>query len=323
MEDRFGRRINYMRVSITDRCNLRCRYCMPAAGVPLKSHDDILRLEEIVTLVEAAVQVGVRQVRLTGGEPLVRKNVVGLVGRLAALPGLEEVSLTTNGILLGPLARPLKEAGLGRVNISLDSLRPERYRYITRVGNLETVWRGIRAALTVGLTPVKLNVVVVRGFNDDEILDFARLARREPLHIRFIELMPIGTAAAGEAAYVPVAEIKRKVEEEFTLEPLEALRGCGPARSFRVEGGPGSIGFIGALSEHFCHRCNRLRLTADGKLRPCLYWEGEIDVKTPLRNGASQDELVELFRRAVALKPRQHHLEEGWEQPRVMSQLGG
>lgn len=323
MEDAFGRRINYMRVSITDRCNLGCRYCMPATGVSLKSHEEILRLEEIVTLVQAATQVGIRRVRLTGGEPLVRKDVVTLVRELAKLPALEEISLTTNGLLLNYLALPLKEAGLTRVNISLNSLRPERYRYLTRGGNIKDVWRGIRAALAAGLTPVKLNVVVVRGFNDDEILDFAHLARQEPLHIRFIELMPIGTAANRGVGYVPVAEIRQKIAQHFSLQPLEELRGNGPAQNFRVDEGVGSVGFIGALSEPFCHRCNRLRLTADGKLRPCLHWGEEIDVKTPLRSGASQEELVQLFCQAVAAKPKQHHLKEGWQQPRGMSQLGG
>jgi cyclic pyranopterin phosphate synthase len=323
VEDAFGRHINYLRVSITDRCNLRCRYCMPATGVSLKSHEEILRLEEIVTLVQAATQVGIRRVRLTGGEPLVRKNVVTLVRELAKLPALEEISLTTNGLLLNFLALSLKEAGLTRVNISLDSLRAERYRYITRGGNIKNVWLGIRAALAAGLTPVKINVVVVRGFNDDEILDFARLARQEPLHIRFIELMPIGTAATRGVTYVPVAEIRQKIAQHFSLQPLEELLGNGPAQNFRVDEGRGSVGFIGALSEHFCHRCNRLRLTADGKLRPCLHWGAEIDVRTPLRLGASQEELVQLFRQAVAAKPKQHHLEKGWQQPRVMSQLGG
>jgi cyclic pyranopterin phosphate synthase len=312
-----------MRVSITDRCNLGCRYCMPATGVSLKSHEEILRLEEIVTLVQAATQAGIRRVRLTGGEPLVRKDVVTLVRELAKLPALEEISLTTNGLLLNYLALPLKEAGLTRVNISLNSLRPERYRYLTRGGNIKDVWRGIRAALAAGLTPVKLNVVVVRGFNDDEILDFAHLARQEPLHIRFIELMPIGTAANRGVGYVPVAEIRQKIAQHFSLQPLEELRGNGPAQNFRVDEGVGSVGFIGALSEPFCHRCNRLRLTADGKLRPCLHWGEEIDVKTPLRSGASQEELVQLFCQAVAAKPKQHHLKEGWQQPRGMSQLGG
>ncbi|WP_084667212.1 GTP 3',8-cyclase MoaA [Thermanaeromonas toyohensis] len=323
MEDTFGRRINYLRVSVTDRCNLRCRYCMPEEGVPLKNHDDILRLEEIVRLVQAALQVGIKRIRLTGGEPLVRKNLVSLVRELASLPGLEEISLTTNGQLLESLALPLKEAGLKRVNISLDTLQPDRYSFITRGGSIEAVWRGIRAALAAGLVPVKLNVVVVRGFNEDEILDFASLALREPLHVRFIELMPIGTAAGEYFGYVPLQEIWKRLAANFKLEPMLDLPGNGPARSFRVAGGPGSVGFIGALSEHFCSRCNRLRLTADGKLRPCLYWQAEVDMKTPLRSGASVTELARLFQQAVCLKPWGHRLEAGWNEGSFMCQLGG
>ncbi|SMB99931.1 cyclic pyranopterin monophosphate synthase subunit MoaA [Thermanaeromonas toyohensis ToBE] len=323
VEDTFGRRINYLRVSVTDRCNLRCRYCMPEEGVPLKNHDDILRLEEIVRLVQAALQVGIKRIRLTGGEPLVRKNLVSLVRELASLPGLEEISLTTNGQLLESLALPLKEAGLKRVNISLDTLQPDRYSFITRGGSIEAVWRGIRAALAAGLVPVKLNVVVVRGFNEDEILDFASLALREPLHVRFIELMPIGTAAGEYFGYVPLQEIWKRLAANFKLEPMLDLPGNGPARSFRVAGGPGSVGFIGALSEHFCSRCNRLRLTADGKLRPCLYWQAEVDMKTPLRSGASVTELARLFQQAVCLKPWGHRLEAGWNEGSFMCQLGG
>lgn len=323
MEDYFSRQINYLRIAITDRCNLRCRYCMPAAGVPLKGHDDILRLEEIVTLARAAVRIGINRIRLTGGEPLVRKNVVTLVRELAKLPTFKEISLTTNGTFLAGLAAALKEAGLSRVNISLDTLQKDRYRYITRRGNIASVWQGIRAALAVGLEPVKINVVVARGFNDDEILDFARLAMEEPLHIRFIELMPIGAAATSASGYVPMDEIKSRIEAVYPLEPLTDLVTNGPAVNFRVAGGRGSIGFISAMSEHFCSRCNRLRLTADGKLRPCLYWDGEIDIKGALRAGATEEELASIFARAVSLKPAEHHMERGWRQARVMSQIGG
>lgn len=296
---------------------------MPEEGVRLKSHDDILRLEEIVRIVQAALQVGINRIRLTGGEPLVRKNLVSLVQELASLPGLEEISLTTNGQLLESLAFPLKEAGLKRVNISLDTLQPDRYSFITRGGSIEAVWRGIRAALAADLVPVKLNVVVVRGFNEDEILDFASLALREPLHVRFIELMPIGTAAGGHFGYVPLQEIWQKLAANFKLEPVLDLPGNGPARNFRVAGGPGSVGFIGALSEHFCSRCNRLRLTADGKLRPCLYGGAEVDMRTPLRSGVSIIELARLFQQAIYFKPWGHNLEAGWNEASFMCQLGG
>ncbi|MCG0278566.1 MAG: GTP 3',8-cyclase MoaA [Thermanaeromonas sp.] len=323
MEDAFGRRITYLRISVTDRCNLRCRYCMPEEGVRLKSHEDILRLEEIVRLVQAAVQVGIKKIRLTGGEPLIRKNLVSLVRQLSSLPGVEEICLTTNGQLLERLALPLKEAGLKRVNISLDTLQPDRYSFITRGGSIEAVWRGIRAALEADLVPVKLNVVVMRGFNEDEILDFASLTLREPLHVRFIELMPIGAADGADFGYISLQEVWERLASKFKLERVQDLPGNGPARSFRVAGGVGSLGFIGAISEHFCNRCNRLRLTADGKLRPCLYWQVEVDVKTPLRAGASIVELAGLFRQAIRLKPRGHRLEAGWSQERLMCQIGG
>lgn len=323
MQDRFKRQVNYLRIAITDRCNLRCRYCMPAAGVPLKSHQDILRLEEIVTLARVAANKGIDRIRLTGGEPLVRKNVVTLVKQLAAIATIKELTLTTNGTLLGGLAKPLKAAGLSRVNISLDTLNKERYLYITRKGNLNSVWEGIKAALNAGLTPVKLNVVITRGFNEDEILDFARLADEHPLHIRFIELMPIGTALTTASQYVSMAETKHQIMQVFSLEPLTDIVTNGPAVNFKIVGGKGSIGFISAMSNHFCYRCNRLRLTADGRLRPCLYWDGELDLKGPLRSGVSEAELAAIFARAIKLKPLRHHLEEGWHQPRAMSQIGG
>ncbi|NLW06829.1 MAG: GTP 3',8-cyclase MoaA, partial [Clostridia bacterium] len=298
-------------------------YSMPATGVVLKQHEEILRLEEIITLARAASKQGIDRIRLTGGEPLIRKNVVTLVKGLAAITVLKELSLTTNGTLLAELARPLKAAGLNRVNISLDTLKKDRYRYITRRGNINSVWQGIRAALEVGLTPVKVNVVISRGFNDDEILDFARLAYEEPLHIRFIELMPIGTALTTAAGYVPATEIKQQINRKFLLEPVDEVITNGPAVNYKMCGGKGSIGFISAMSNHFCFRCNRLRLTADGKLRPCLYWDGEIDIKGPLRSGATEAELAAIFAEAVKLKPLKHQLEEGWHQSRLMSQIGG
>ncbi|MDN5347084.1 MAG: 3,8-cyclase [Clostridia bacterium] len=323
MRDNFNRQIDYLRLSITDRCNLRCRYCMPAQGVPLKAQNEILRLEELVTLAQAALKAGIRKIRLTGGEPLVRRNVVSLVRSLHALTGLEEISLTTNGILLPALATPLKEAGLVRVNVSLDTLKPERYAYITRGGNLHEVWRGLRAALAAGLEPVKVNVVVMRGFNEDEILDFARLAVEQPLHVRFIEVMPIGMAAAARLDYVPVAEIRARVEAFYPLQPAPGVKGNGPAVNFTFRDGRGSIGFIGAMSEHFCPRCNRLRLTADGRLRPCLYGDEEIDLRGPLRRGASLEELVALFRQGILCKPQRHHLESEGRRQGLMSQIGG
>lgn len=323
MEDLYKRSINYLRIAVTDRCNLRCRYCMPADGITLKSHDEILRLEEIVTLARVAADAGITRIRLTGGEPLVRKNIAVLVEKLAKIPAIKEVNMTTNAVFLHDMARPLKEAGLKRVNISLDTLKEERYRYITRRGSIESAWNGIRAALEADLHPVKINVVVTRGINDDEILDFARLAWENPLHIRFIELMPIGTVNQAGSSFVPAGEIMDIIRKTYTLEPWQDLLTNGPAVNYKITGGCGSVGFISAMSSHFCGSCNRLRLTADGKLRPCLYWNNEVDVKGPLRSGATAAEIASLFARAVAMKPPEHHLERGWHQRRAMSQIGG
>ncbi|HHP51683.1 MAG TPA: GTP 3',8-cyclase MoaA [Moorella mulderi] len=325
----FGRCIEYLRISITDRCNLRCRYCMPPSGITLTTHGDILRLEEIAQLVKAGIRVGIKRLRLTGGEPLLRKNVATLVSLLKGIPGIEEVSMTTNGLLLENLAHPLKAAGLDRINISLDTLRPDRYRYITRWGDWEKTWRGIEAALEAGLHPVKLNVVVLRGFNDDEILDFARLTLDNPLHVRFIELMPLGEALAMESCFMSAEEVRAVITQAYALEPDHGVTTRGPAVNFRIPGAEGTLGFISALSQHFCQRCNRLRLTADGKLRPCLFSDLEIDVKGPLRSGASEEELAALFAQAIALKPQGHHLKkmDGVKRAqalkRAMHQIGG
>ncbi|MGB9803187.1 GTP 3',8-cyclase MoaA [Desulfofundulus sp.] len=326
MEDRYHREINYLRVSVTDRCNLRCRYCMPPHGVSVVPREEILTLEEIVRVVRASTRVGVKKLRLTGGEPLVRRGITELVEALAAIPEIDDLALTTNGILLAARAEQLKAAGLRRVNVSLDTLKPERYSYITRGGRLEAVWRGIEKSLELGLHPVKLNVVVMRGFNDDEICDLARLSLDRPLHVRFIELMPFGTAAGvSREGYIPAAEIRERIEQQFgQLQEVRKLTGSGPARYYHLAGAVGTIGFISAVSDHFCGRCNRLRLTAVGALRPCLFHEYEIDLKGILRRGATLEELAELVARAVQEKPGRHHINRG--QPgtgKNMSQIGG
>lgn len=324
MRDGYGRTINYLRVSVTDRCNLRCRYCMPEDGVELKKHSEILSLEEIFSLVKCSTVLGIRRVRLTGGEPLVRKNLPELVKRLADLSRIEEVSLTTNATLLERFALDLKKAGLARVNISLDTLQEEKFSYITRGGRLAEVWYGIEAALKAGLNPVKLNVVVVKGFNDDEVLDFAHLTREMPLHIRFIELMPIGESRNINKEYIPVGLIKEKIAERFAIGPASGISGNGPAKYYTLENALGTIGFIGAMSDHFCHTCNRVRLTADGKLRTCLQNGEETDLLTPLRQGASQQQLVTRMAEAIASKPREHNMfSDNWNQWRIMSQIGG
>lgn len=326
MRDTYRRDINYLRVSVTDKCNLRCVYCMPPEGIKDNPHEDILRLEEFETIIKAAVLVGIKKVRLTGGEPLVRRGLEDLISRISSIPEIEDITLTTNGLLLPARVKALKEAGVNRVNISLDTLRDDRYRELTRGGELSSAWKGIQSALDAGLHPVKLNTVVIRDFNDDEVATMARLTLNRPLHIRFIELMPIGSSITWSAGrFVPAAEIidqlNRKVGQ---LSPVGAPCGSGPAKYYRFKDAAGTVGFITSMSDHFCESCNRLRLTASGGLRPCLYDEREVDLKTPLREGAETREIAELFMDAISLKPERHHMLEGWkDKHRSMSQIGG
>ena len=320
--DSFGRSINYLRISVTDRCNLRCIYCMPPEGVPQISHNEILSYEEIRTIVHAAAELGIYKIRLTGGEPLVRAELPNLVRMLSQIEGIEELSLTTNGTFLKKYALELKQAGLSRVNMSLDTLKADKFRYITRLGNLETILDGIGAAKEAGFEPVKINTVVMRGINDDEILDFARMTYKDGWHIRFIELMPF----KGVAEFVPSIELRQHISLLGKLEPCASITGNGPATYYRLAGAEGTIGFIAPLTEtSFCSRCNRMRLTPDGKLRPCLLGEDEIDLKMPLRNNASMEELKSLILEAVASKPEHHNLEGDNLRmvKRKMSQIGG
>jgi len=325
LNDTFERTIDYLRISITDRCNLRCVYCMPEEGVPACSHDDILRYEEIERVVRAAAALGVSKLRITGGEPLVRLGVVDLVRALAHIPGIDDIALTTNGMLLRRYAAALAEAGLRRVNVSLDTLRPERFRAITRWGDLDTVLDGIDAAFAAGLEPVKTNTVVMRGQNDDEVVDLARKTLDTRWHVRFIEWMPVGAAARDwRARVVPAAEIRARIEAELGPLVPAKVNGAGPARIFKLPDAVGTLGFIGAVSEHFCASCNRLRLTADGKLRPCLLAADELDLRTPLRQGASQADIQALLQEAIRVKPRGHHLAECAQvRDRAMAQIGG
>ena len=326
MHDLFQRQINYLRISVTDRCNLRCIYCMPAGGVKSVPHDQILTIEEIAKVVAAGVPLGIKKVRLTGGEPLVRLGILKLVQKLRQIPEIDDIAITTNGILLAKMAGDLKDAGVNRVNISLDTLKPARYHRITRGGSLEQVWRGINAALDKKLQPVKINTVAIRGFNDDELVDLARLTIGQPLHVRFIELMPIGTSddwAGGR--YIPTGEVQELITGtlgNFTEEKM--VTGNGPAYYGRLPGAQGTVGFISAVSNHFCARCNRLRLTATGQLRPCLFSGRETDIKQALRAGAGREELTRIFREAILNKPDQHDLAARWqEDDRIMSQIGG
>lgn len=303
--DSFGRRIRYLRVSVTDRCNLRCVYCLPAHGVRWHPREHILRFEEIRDIVNVGARLGITHVRLTGGEPLVREGVVDLVQMLSAIPQLADLSLTTNGMLLARHATALARAGLTRVNISLDTLKPDRFHAITRFGAIEDVQAGIEAALEAGLNPVKLNVVVMRGVNDDEIIQIGRLAVDRPLHVRFIELMPIGEYFARERL-VSSEEILARLSALGDLHPIDSLTGCGPARAYAWAGARGSIGIIGAVTQAFCAQCNRLRLTATGQLRPCLDQESSVDLLPALRPVVDQERLARLIQEAVAGKPKQH-----------------
>ncbi len=322
MIDPYGRRIDYLRISVTDRCNLRCIYCMPPEGVPRIPHSEILSYEEIRAVVRAAAELSIRKIRLTGGESLVRADFPELVKMLSRIEGIIELSLTTNGALLKHYAQPLKQAGLTRVNVSLDTLRANRFKYITRLGQLRDVLAGIEAAREAGLRPLKINTVLMRGINDDEILDFARLTYKEGWHVRFIELMPF----KGIAEPVPSVDVQQHVSSLGRPEPCMSITGNGPATYYRLPGAKGTVGFISPLTDiSFCSRCNRIRLTPDGKLRPCLLGDDEIDLRTPLRNNASLEELKRLILKAVASKPEHHHLKDTNDRlvQRKMSQIGG
>ena len=331
MLDKFNREINYLRVSITDRCNLHCSYCRPKEGISLQGHDDILRYEEIIRIVSIAVKMGLVKVRVTGGEPLVRRGFLDFITSLKKISGLRDISLTTNGILLEEFAQKIYDAGIGRINISLDSLNKDKYFHITNGGDLNAVLRGIARAEEAGFSPIKINTVAIKGFNDDEILDFARLAAEKPFQVRFIELMPMGLKTNldyGED-YIPASQLIEKISQSYELEPLKNKKNKsdGPARIFKIKGGRGEIGFINPVSEHFCSTCNRLRLTSDGKLRVCLLNEAEVDLKKALRKNCSDAELEKLIRDAVLLKPKQHDLiciENSLKKCyRNMSEIGG
>lgn len=326
MLDGCGREIDYLRVSVTDRCNLRCRYCMPETGVGDLGHANILSLEQIARVVSVAAELGIRKVRLTGGEPLVRKNIGQLIRMISGLDKIKEISMTTNGALFTAMADELKEAGLTRVNFSLDSLQEENFNYITRRGQLQDVIPAITKALQMGMTPVKINMVVMRTINDREILDFARLAYVLPLHVRFIEFMPIGDLPFfQEQRLMSGDEVKAVIDQKYELSARSTRQGSGPAKDYTIRGGVGTIGFISPMSQHFCSECNRIRMTADGKLRGCLFSKNEVSLKMALQNNASDEKLAELFKQAIWEKPSRHHLAKGWgaDNQRKMYQIGG
>ncbi|WP_073473834.1 GTP 3',8-cyclase MoaA [Desulfatibacillum alkenivorans] len=326
--DRFSRTISYLRVSVTDRCNLRCFYCVPEEGLPFLGHKDVLSYEEITAIVQAGVRHGIQKVRITGGEPLVRKGIEDLVASISALPEIKDLAMTTNGVRLASMAHDLKKAGLHRVNVSLDSMKPEVFEKITGRNHCQEVKEGIEAALDAGLDPVKINVVAVAGVNDSEFADFAKLTINKPVSVRFIEYMPIGKNMHwAEDRSISSDEIREIIEKQ--LGPMAPVTEHGPldgpARRFSLSGAQGEIGFINAISGHFCSTCNRLRLTADGKVRPCLFSDKEIDVRSVLRNGGGPSDLDAVFTQAIAQKPRGLDSAKS-EKPgcdRSMSSIGG
>ena len=324
--DKNKRVINYLRLSVTDRCNLRCTYCMPDEGIDFVPHNEILRYEEILHIVRLSVRMGIRKIRLTGGEPLVRKGLIGFLRELNSVEGLNEITLTTNGVLLKEFAAEIKECGICRINVSLDSLKPDRFFLITGRDLFVPVWEGIQEAERVGFDPIKINVVAIKGVNDYEILDFARLTLERPYHVRFIEFMPVGDQNGWNAEkFISTDDIRRRIQTLGNLKSIEASPLDGPAERFALEGGKGEIGFIGAMSHHFCTVCNRLRLTAEGHLRSCLFSEKEIDIKGPLRNGQDDSHLLELIKLAIENKPKDHGpLGQGPRKCiRQMSTIGG
>ncbi|MFO7952310.1 MAG: GTP 3',8-cyclase MoaA [Bacillota bacterium] len=329
LNDGQGRKHDYLRISVTDRCNLRCVYCMGEEGIEQTSHDSILSYEEIHRVVLAGAELGISKIRITGGEPLVRKDLVKLIRLISETPGIEDLAMTTNAQLLPRFAASLKEAGLNRVNVSLDSLNPDKYKKITRCGELKGAMAGIEAALAHGLQPVKLNTVLMRGVNDNEILDFLMLAKEKPLHIRFIEYMPIGGHDQSyHDHYLPLSFVEKTAAKAgLPLSPVPLPGGAGPAEAYTIPEGKGSIGLIHPISKHFCSSCNRLRLTSEGTLKACLYWQDEKSVRPALGNKKA---LQDLIRAVLKSKPAEHQMTADGNCGRVepgrmrgMSQTGG
>lgn len=330
LTDRYGRVHNYLRISVTDRCNLRCLYCMPEEGVAFAEPSSLLSFEEIEAVVRTAAELGITRLRITGGEPLVRPGLDQLIAKLAVIPGIEDIALTTNGLLLASQAEALRRAGVSRVNISLDTLDPARFKFIARRGELKRVFDGIEAAAEAGFSPIKLNCVLLKGVNEDEIVSFLEMARSRPLHVRFIEYMPIGHADDNwKKHYLPLSRVLEIAREAgFDIAPGDDVLGNGPSENWRIAGGAGSFGLIHPVSNHFCSNCNRLRLTADGSLKPCLYWVDELNVRQAV---GDEEAMRRLFMRAMAIKPENHEMAAKLENAaqshvpteRRMSQIGG
>ena len=306
--DHCNRHLNYLRISITDRCNLRCVYCVPKDRIPRLDHDEILTYEEILRIVRIGIDLGITKIRVTGGEPLVRKGVYQFLNDLSTIEGLSDISLTTNGVSLKESLTKIKSAGINRINISLDTLNRKKFKNITGFDTFDQVWQGIELAEKMGFDPIKLNVVALNGINDDELIDMAKLSLTHPFHIRFIEFMPIGKSNMDAVPLLLAPEIKKRISKLGDLIPVQKSAHDGPARRYKFEGAMGEIGFIHALSHHFCDQCNRLRLTASGQLRPCLLSDHQEDLKGPMRRGCTDQDLAEIFFQAVRHKPTDHNL---------------
>jgi cyclic pyranopterin phosphate synthase len=323
--DRFGRSIHYLRISLTDHCNLRCVYCMPE-DMTFRPNAELMQDDELLLLMRLFVKLGFDKFRLTGGEPTVRLHIVDIVREIAHTPGVRSLSMTTNGVLLSRLAKPLAEAGLQRVNVSIDTLDPDKFHRLTRWGSVDDVWQGVLAAEQAGLAPVKLNAVVVRGYNDDDVINLARLTLEHPWQVRYIEMMPFAGATELQLnQVVKAAEIQERIEAALgSLEETNGGELDGEARVFRLPGAPGEVGFISSVTAPFCAACTRARLTADGRLRLCLLREGEVDLLTPLRHGANLEDLRQIILDGIWQKPWGHGLAEGViPLNRVMSEIGG
>ncbi len=326
LADAFHRPITYLRISVTDRCNLRCVYCMPEEGLPWIDKREILTYEEIAEIVRAAAKVGVRSIRLTGGEPLIRKDLKRLVAMIAAMPGIDDIALSTNGLLLADQVQGLVDAGLTRANISLDTLREDRFEAIARRPGLQRVLAGIDAAFAAGLGPIKLNCVVMRGQNDDEVQAFAEMTRDRAVAVRFIEVMPVHENVDGhQSQYVSATEILERIRANGDLQPVEGPKGNGPARYYAFDGAAGSVGVISPLSHDYCDTCNRVRLSADGRLKLCLFGDHFIDLRTPVRDRAGEEALIAILRGSMYVKPERHHLDIGQTASamRALSEIGG
>lgn len=320
LQDAIGRNIRYLRISVTDRCNFRCRYCMPPEGVPWIPHEAILRYEEMLRIVKACAKLGVEKIRITGGEPLLRKGILSFIRQVRATPGIQEVSLTTNGSLLEEYAPLLKEAGINRINISLDTMNPARFQALTGQAALNKVLAGIARAEAVGMFPIKINMVVMKGINDDEVPQFAAWTKEKAYEIRFIEYMPFGQ---GENYLVTTQELKDKLTHAgYVLLPAEG-KNSSHVSHFRLAEGKGKLGFISPLSQHFCDSCNRIRLTAEGYIKLCLFSNEDVLLRERLRSGIREEELEKLLQQLVWDKPQGHHLAQGETCERAMSRIGG